>query len=488
MPKMQIPEKLLPLLNTPKRFKIVVGGRGSGKSTGFADILLMRAQTEGAKIGCFREYQNSIEDSVHALLWGEIERLGIPGYDIGKSYIDHQSGGRFRFRGLSRSIDAVKSMHGFKYFWVEEAQFLSESSIKTLTPTVREADSEIWFSGNPGSSADPFSQRFIVPFKAALDRDGYYEDDMHFILIVNYNDNPWFPDVLEQERLYDYKTLDRALYDHIWLGAFNDSIEASIIKAEWFDMCVDAHLKLGFKPRGAKIVAHDPSDLGPDDKGLVERHGSVINEAILKNVGDVNEGCDWALDYAISHQADLFVWDGDGMGVSLRRQVKDALDGKRIDYKMFRGSSGVERPDEVYQDPDEVDVVDRQRRTNKQLFKNRRAQMYWALRDRVYSTYLAVTQNAYLDPDTLISFSSDIKDLQKLRSEVCRIPRKPNANGMIQIMTKPEMKRRLKIDSPNLADSVMMSLVTPAPKVAAENKAVQAYIANNRKRKRMMRR
>jgi len=61
----------------------------------------------------------------------------------------------------------------------------------------------------------------------------------------------------------------------------------------------------------------------------------------------------------------------------------------------------------------------------------------------------------------MISFSSDIKDLQQLRSEICRIPRKPTGNGLIQIMTKIEMKRLLKIESPNLADAVMMSLITP---------------------------
>ena len=64
----------------------------------------------------------------------------------------------------------------------------------------------------------------------------------------------------------------------------------------------------------------------------------------------------------------------------------------------------------------------------------------------------------YINPDELISISSDIKMLTQLKSEVCRIPKKPNGNGFIQIMTKEEM-RRLKIMSPNMADSLMMSLV-----------------------------
>ncbi|MBT4876375.1 MAG: PBSX family phage terminase large subunit [Desulfobacula sp.] len=461
MPAMDIPEKLLPLIEIPKRFKVIIGGRGSAKSTTIGDIMAMKVQTEAAKVGCFREYQNSIEDSVHALLQEEIERLAIPGFIIQKSYIDHNDGGKLRFRGLARSIGGIKSMQGFKYFWVEEAQFLSKDSIKILTPTVRVEDSEIWFTGNVMSSADPFSQRFIVPYQTALDRDGYFEDDMHLIIIVNHSDNPWFPAVLEKERKYDYETLERALYDHVWEGKYNDSIENSIISADWFDACIDAHKKLGFKPRGAKIASHDPSDLGPDDKGLAFRHGSVFLDAQSKKFGDVNDGCDWATDFAIENGADHFVWDCDGMGVSLRRQVRDSFKGKAIKAVEFKGSNGVENPDEIYEDPGKMITDENKSRSNYETFRNRRAQYYWYLRDRVYRTYLAVIKGQYFDPDTMISFSSDIKDLQQLRSEICRIPRKPTGNGLIQIMTKIEMKRLLKIESPNLADAVMMSLITP---------------------------
>ena len=79
MPKMQIPKKLQPFLK-PKRIKCAVGGRGSGKSMSFADICLMDAQTKGIKTACFREFQNSIDDSVHALLKSEIDRLNLQGF------------------------------------------------------------------------------------------------------------------------------------------------------------------------------------------------------------------------------------------------------------------------------------------------------------------------------------------------------------------------------------------------------------------------
>jgi len=194
MPELTCPAKLLPLIQKKKRFKVVYGGRGGGKSNTIADVLLMFAQKRGEKIGCFREMQNSIEDSVHSLLKDEILRLELNGFDTTHNAIRHIKGGEFKFKGLARNPDSVKSMHGFKKFWIEEAQSISAESLKQITPTLREDDSELWFSLNRMSSADPMSQRFFVPFENQFDEDGCYEDDLHLIIRVNYSDNPFFPD------------------------------------------------------------------------------------------------------------------------------------------------------------------------------------------------------------------------------------------------------------------------------------------------------
>lgn len=455
MPRVTIPPKLSPL-KTPKRYKILVGGRGSAKSQSLADLSLMDVATQGHKVGCFREFQNSIEDSTYPLLEAEIERLGAPGFNIQSRAIDHANGGGYRFSGLARNAESIKSMFGFSRFFVEEAQTISAKSLKLLTPTLRTAGSEIWMAANPLSRADPFSQRFIVPYEKELFGKGFYEDDLHTIIFINYNDNPWFPDVLEQERLHDKEHLSAAEYEHVWLGKYNDSVENAIIQTDWFDAAVDAHEKLGFKPGGARIVTHDPSDLGEDDKGLCFRHGSVILDVQAKSDGDVNDGCDWALDYALSNNADWFAWDCDGLGVSLRRQVTTALEGTHTDYMMFKGSEAVADPEAIYQ-PSESK---KQAKTNKETFRNKRAQFYWRLRDRFYATYRAVTKGEYIDPDLMISLSSGIEDMDTLRAEVCRIPLKDNGNGYIQIMNKKEMLA-LELPSPNMADSLMMSMFTP---------------------------
>lgn len=449
-----IPLAMLRALTSCKRFLVLIGGRGSGKSQGLAQISAIDMHDRGIKTGCFREFQNSIEDSVYSLLENQIKRIGLVGFDFIKTAIRAPNGAEAKFRGLARNPDSVKSMDGFKRFWVEEAQASSEESLKLLTPTMR-GGGQICFTANPGSAEDPFSKRFIIPFKDALDRDGFYEDDLHTVIRVNWRDNPWFPADLEAERKWDYDNLPRALYDHIWDGEFNDSVENGLIMAEWFDACIDAHIKLGFAARGIRRVTHDPSDLGNDPKAICDRHGNVILDVDERSDLDVNEGSDWATGYAVQVGADKYEWDIGGMGTGLKRQVNDALDGKRISVHQFNGAEGCDMPAAIYEPAMGENV--QQQKTNGQVFKNLRAQCYASLRDRIYRTYEAVTKGKMTDPENLISFSSSAKCVAKLRSELCRMPIKPNGSGLFELYSKPDMRRIFKVSSPNLADCVMMS-------------------------------
>jgi phage terminase large subunit len=461
MPEMTLPSKLLPLINKPKRFKILIGGRGSGKSQSVGDICLMDAQTKGIKTACFREYQVTMDDSVLSLLSGEIERLGLQGFNVQANAIQYGGEDVFKFRGLARNPEGIKSMYGFKRFWVEEAQTISSDSLKALTPTLRVEDSEIWMTANPRSIADPFSQRFIKPFEKQLRSEGYYEDDMHLIIWINFNDNPFFPAVLEQERAYDQANLTTALYRHIWLGEFYDEVEDTIIPVDWFESAIDAHIKLGWKAEGAIIASHDPSDTGGDSKGYAVRHGNVVLNVTEKITGESADGMDWALDLALNDRADYFVWDCDGLGVSLKRQVDAALENKKVEYVMYKGSEAPEDPEAA-----SFEGGVQRSKSNRETFTNKRAQYWWRLRSRFEATHRAVSKGQYIDPDEMISLSSSIDKLDQLRSEVCRIPLKRTNSGKIQIMSKIEMaKKPYEIPSPNMGDALMMAMYRPKPKL-----------------------
>jgi phage terminase large subunit len=123
---------------------------------------------------------------------------------------------------------------------------------------------------------------------------------------------------------------------------------------------------------------------------------------------------------------------------------------------MFRGSEGVDFPDTIYNPAEGM----QDQKTNKHSFKNKRAQYYFQLRDRILRTHKAVN-GEYHDPDTLISFDSSISKMTELRSELCRMPIKPNGSGLFELYTKQDMKSKFKFDSPNLADSVMMLMRQP---------------------------
>jgi len=458
MPKIQLPRKAEPVLTTKAKIIVLVGGRSSAKSESIGRILLKKCQTESADILCGREYQNSIDESVHKLFKGLIQNIPVSGFDVGKQKIDCITGGGVRFRGLDRSPASIQSYQNFKYFWGEEAHAFSQETIDVVIPTFRAEGYQLFFTANPQSSADPFSKRFILPFLAGLNANGIHEDEMHLVIKMNWRDNPWHGE-LEPQRLWDFQNLSRAKYDWIWEGAFNDSVEDALIMAEWFDACIDAHKRLGFRPEGIRFSSHDPSDTGPDDKGFAFRHGSVVLDIQEKTEGDMNEGVDWALDLAINHNSDAFTWDCDGMGVGGKLQVTRAFDGKPTIISMFKGSEGVDNPDAIFDPTDKAPI--QAQKTNKDAIKNKRAQYYYKLRQRIYRTYEAVEKSIYHDPDTLISFDSTLPLISKLRSELCRMPIKPNGAGKFELYTKPEMKQKFKFQSPNLADSVMMLMRTP---------------------------
>jgi len=467
MPHLKVNRKLEPFLLKPKPIKVAIGGRGSGKSIGFGDIFTMKMETEAADIYCLREFQESVIDSVHRVFVDSIQkRLKLQGWTVEEKRVKSPTGARTVYRGAARNPDSIQSAQGYKYSWFEEAHRASKASLDKLLPTIiRNPGAECWFSANPQSSSDPFSQRFIVPYLNDLNTKGYYEDDLHLIIKVNWRDNPWWNDEQEKLRQWDYDNRPRTEYDWIWEGHFNDSVDGSIIKPEWFDAAIDAHLlderTTGlFKPHGPVIVAHDPFNDGEDAGGLAVRHGSIIKHVSAKNRGLIDDTCDWATDHARKIDADWFVWDGDGMGTGLKRQIDTAFKGTRTRYQMFRGSlsgSGQDNAAAIYQPTQ----GDQKPKKYSDTFKNNRAQYYIALANRFKATYDFVVKGKYADPAEMISLSSEgIDDMVGLRAEMCRIPRKPDGNGLEQIMSKIDMKKS-GIKSPNMSDAVMMTMFIP---------------------------
>ena len=215
----QFPSKLKPLFRSA-RYKVFHGGRGSGKSWGVARALLILARQKRLRILCTREVQKSIKDSVHALLSDQIQSLGFDAdFQILETEIRcTRTGSVFLFAGLSQhTVESIKSFEGCDIVWVEEAQTVSGKSWDVLIPTIRKPGSEIWITLNPQLETDETFQRFIAnPPPDSV------------VVEMNYNDNPWFPAVLETERLHAQKTMKAEKYRHIWEGKCMPAVDGAI--------------------------------------------------------------------------------------------------------------------------------------------------------------------------------------------------------------------------------------------------------------------
>lgn len=205
----------------PSRYKAAWGGRGSGKSHFFAGLLVEdHLCNTGLRSVCIREVQKTLKESAKRLVEDKIEQYGLgeaQGFKIFREVIETPGDGLITFQGMQdHTAESIKSLEGFGRAWVEEAQTLSSRSLALLRPTIRADGSELWFSWNPRRKTDPVDKLLrgdVLPTGAA-------------VVNANWKHNPWFPDVLEQERL-DCLHNDPDQYDHIWEGGYATVLEGA---------------------------------------------------------------------------------------------------------------------------------------------------------------------------------------------------------------------------------------------------------------------
>ena len=221
--EVRLPPKMVGLFDGEYRFRGAKGGRGSGKTRGFALMTAVKGYIYGnegrqGQILCAREHLNSIDESSLTEVKMAIQEhpFLLDYYEIGEKYIRSKDGRiEYVFTGLRRNLNSIKSKARLLLCWVDEAEAVPESAWRILIPTVREDNSEIWVSWNPEVKASATDNRFIKN----------PSDDMK-IITMNFRDNPWFPAVLEADRLNDMvKRPDT--YEHIWEGAYLEYAEGA---------------------------------------------------------------------------------------------------------------------------------------------------------------------------------------------------------------------------------------------------------------------
>jgi phage terminase large subunit len=249
------------------RYKVIHGGRGSGKSWAVARALLILAAAKPMRVLCTREVQESIKDSVHRLLSDQIQALGLgQQFEVTQAEIRGKNGSLFVFSGLaSQTVESIKSFEGIDIAWCEEAQSVSKRSWDVLLPTIRKPNSQVWMTLNPLLETDETYARFVADAPASA-----------WVKRVNWRDNPWFPDVLEYERL-ETKRRDPDAYPNLWEGEPLRVAEGAIYRHEIDAMYAANRVRL--LPHDPILKVHTVWDLGWNDAmsiGMFQRSSSAL--------------------------------------------------------------------------------------------------------------------------------------------------------------------------------------------------------------------
>jgi phage terminase large subunit len=293
----EFPEKFGGLFERGKyRYKVYYGGRDGAKSWSLARALLLMGAESPLRVGCFREVQDSIADSVHKLLKDQVEALGLSHfYEVLKTEIRGKNGTEFLFSGLSNETkDSLKSFEGIDIAWVEEAHTISEGSWETLDPTIRKKGSEIWVSFNPDLDTDFIYAKFIDN-----------APDEALVVNVNWTDNPWRSEALDNARKHMERT-EPEKYAHVYMGKPNSAAAGAIYSNEME--------KLGARvtniPYDPMMKVHTIWDLGWNDQTSIifvqrnlsevriidyyeENHLSMAEHVSALNAKGYNYGTDW---------------------------------------------------------------------------------------------------------------------------------------------------------------------------------------------------
>lgn len=424
------------------RFRTLYGGRMSSKSHDAASNAIRRADAMEQRFLCLRMYQNRIADSVYTLLKDKIHYLGLSSrFQIFADAIEHKTNGSlFRFYGMARNIDEIKSFEKASVAWIEEAHNLTEEMFRVIRPTVmRNEGAEMWLTFNPKFATDFVYKRFVLkPPAGSVSR------------LINYDENPF----LSATALADIeaaKEEDFDEYQHVYLGVPYDNDDSVVIKRSWLQAAIDAHKTV--KPSsgiwtGPVTVGYDVADSGDDKNATTALGGSVcINLDEWRGGEDeLRESAARVKQTAERLSASQVGYDCIGVGAGTGSHLNSL--GWRKHFK-FNAGGKVSDPKRNYADS---------KIPNELFFANLKAQAWWLTADRFRNTYLAVTKGRQFAADDMISLSSecDPRMLDKLIDELSTPKRDFDAAGKVKVESKKDLAKR-DVASPNIADSFIIA-------------------------------
>lgn len=268
--EIRLPDALVDVFTGPADVRGAYGGRGSGKTVSFAEMIAVHALrfaqsgVSGVML-CARQHMNSIKESSFAEIKSAIQSNDDlrPCFDVGENYIRTAAvfPGRvdFIFRGLNDNLDSIKSTARILICWVDESENVSDDAYTRLIPTLRAEDegwnAELWVTWNPESRSSPTDKRFRQS-----------KDPLIKIAQINWRDNPWFPAKLNRDRLRDQEERPDE-YDWIWEGAYRGIARGAVYGDEIKNL--DASDRIASVPYDKSKPVSLFWDLGRADKTAI---------------------------------------------------------------------------------------------------------------------------------------------------------------------------------------------------------------------------
>jgi phage terminase large subunit len=445
------------------------GGRGSGKSFTKMDAIVIEASLRPVRILCTREIQLSIDESVKAEIEAAIVDRGLSQFfTITKTEIRGLNGSKFIFKGIKNNIKNIKSISDVDIVLCEEAENISKDSWDKLLPSIRPRKAFgnrgkrpiIIIIFNPDDELDDTYQRFIVN-----------TPPRSVVKLINWRDNKYFPENLEEMRQHSLKTRPKSDHDHDWEGTPKTASDDVIVQREWIRAARFASKLDGFSKVGRKKVAYDPAGQGRDSNAVVLMDGNIITaiDEWVKSA-DLREASERAYDHAIDFDSDDFIYDtcgglGDGVSVFIddKRKLIEQMDGtnnyelqikknredKRVVFA-FDAGSGVVNPD---------NEIEGTGKTWKERYVNAKAQAQAITAQRLYNTFrFVVLGEKGINPADMLSINIDddvvFNNLVKELSSPIWV--KSKVNSKKQVEDKAAMRLRTGQPSPNVADAIHM--------------------------------
>lgn len=418
---LQVPTKLLPLIKefNNKRYFLIDGGRGGGKSNAVARWILYLAEKYTIRIACGREIQNSIKESVYSILTDLIQTYNLNFTILSKSIIHRDTKSEINFRGFrEQGSFNIQGMEGIDIVWIDESQAITKQTLDVLIPTIRKDNAKIIFTMNRFVRNDPAYATFI-------DRD----DCLHIHL--NYTDNPFCTNALKKEAIECQKK-SMEDYNHIWLGQPLDKTEDSVFTHSELDGAKRAiyPMRQGY---GYKIAGFDIARYGDDKCACV-----VIQQmgALYWNVSFVNQWDHKDLNWTtgeinkiyVEQKIDKNIVDEDGIGSG---PLDTLTKGRGLDtFVGFRNPALSYDKDRFYGNP-------------------RTANAY-KLKDMLLQGHIHIDDEALLEELATLRYEYDHNQRRILKS-------------------KDKMKKE-GVKSPNMADALIMAVsLIEGVKSAQEN-------------------